>query len=63
MYGDPKTKIPFGYKNWLTWLIKALGSYNLSIKLPPNIRLNLPRDLSRLHASPTENLTLPSHLE
>lgn len=37
---------------------KALGSYNRSIKLPPKIRLNLPKDLSKLQASPTINFTL-----
>jgi len=49
--------MPFCYKNSAIYTKKASGSYNLSIKFPPKINENLPKDLSSLHALPSKNLT------
>lgn len=56
-YGEQSIRTPFGSKNWETWTKKASGSYNLSIKLPPNMKENFPKDLSSLQASPSTNFT------
>lgn len=49
---------PLGYRKEETELRKADGSGSLSIRFPPKITLNLPRDGCKLQASPTTNLTL-----
>lgn len=51
-------RIPFGSNKLTTVLTKAAGSGNLSIRLPPKIKLNFPKVGYKLHASPTTYLTL-----